>query len=90
MNPPRRITLLTDFGPRDTYIGVMKGVIATICPTAIVEDLSHGVTPQAIVEGAFLLASSYRYFPSDTIHVAVVDPGVGSDRPIVAMMPLSR
>lgn len=81
---PPRITLLSDFGPKDAYIGVMKGVIATIAPHAIVEDLSHGISPQNVVEGAFLLASSYSYFPPGTIHVAVVDPGVGGDRAILA------
>lgn len=81
---PPRITLLSDFGPKDAYIGVMKGVIATIAPHAIVEDLSHGIGPQNVVEGAFLLASSYSYFPPGTIHVAVVDPGVGGGRAILA------
>lgn len=82
---PARITLLTDFGPKDTYIGVMKGVIATIAPHAIVEDLSHGISPQDVTAGAFLLANSYSYFPSGTIHLAVVDPGVGGDRSILAV-----
>ncbi|MCI0651009.1 MAG: SAM-dependent chlorinase/fluorinase [Planctomycetes bacterium] len=82
---PPWITLLTDFGPRDTYIGMMKGVIATIAPRAVVVDLSHGVAPQDIVDGAYLLATSYRYFPAGTIHVAVVDPGVGGTRAILAM-----
>lgn len=82
---PPRVTLLTDFGPKDTYVGIMKGVIATIAPQAVVEDLSHGVRPQDVAEAAFLLASAYRYFPPGTIHVAVVDPGVGSARAILAM-----
>lgn len=83
--PPPRITLLTDFGPKDTYIGVMKGVIATVCPHAVIEDLSHGIAPQDVHEGAFLLAQSYSYFPPGTIHVAVVDPGVGGERSILGL-----
>jgi S-adenosylmethionine hydrolase len=79
------ITLLTDFGTRGIYVGAMKGVIAALCPTAQVLDLTHEVTPQAIREGAFLLDCAYRYFPADTIHVAVVDPGVGTTRRAIAL-----
>lgn len=79
------ITLLTDFGTRGIYVGAMKGVIHTICPTAQVIDLTHQVTPQAIREGAFLLADAYRYFPADTLHIAVVDPGVGTVRRAIAL-----
>lgn len=74
------ITLLTDFGLRDHFVGVMKGVIASIAPRVPVVDITHEVTPFAIHEGAFLLAQSWRYFPKGTIHVAIVDPGVGSAR----------
>lgn len=74
------ITLLTDFGTQDTYVGVMKGVIASICPQATVIDLTHEVPPQDIATGAFLLDVSVDYFPPGTVHVAVVDPGVGTDR----------
>jgi S-adenosyl-L-methionine hydrolase (adenosine-forming) len=74
------ITLLTDFGLADHFVGVMKGVIAGIAPGAQVVDVSHEVPPFAILEGAFLLEQSWRYFPAGTIHVAVVDPGVGSSR----------
>jgi len=74
------ITLLTDFGTEDTYAGQMKGVIAARCPDATVIDLTHAVRPQAIEQGAFLLETAVRAFPAGTIHVAVVDPGVGTER----------
>lgn len=74
------VTLLTDFGLADHFVGVMKGVIATIAPNAQVVDLSHEVPAFSVGEGAFLLEQSWRYFPQGTIHVAVVDPGVGSSR----------
>jgi S-adenosylmethionine hydrolase len=77
------VTLLTDFGTRDVYVGVMKGVIAGLAPRARVVDLTHEVSPQAVVEAAFLLDSAVPYFPPGTIHVAVVDPGVGTSRRIV-------
>lgn len=74
------ITLLTDFGDKDPYVGIMKGVIYGLNRQAQVIDLTHRVTPQNIREGAFLLQNSYAYFPPDTVHVAVVDPGVGTNR----------
>ena len=74
------ITLLTDFGNKDHYVGVMKGVIFAINPKATIVDISHQISPQNIVEGAFLLSNVYTYFPQGTIHIAVVDPGVGSER----------
>ncbi|MGN6563641.1 MAG: SAM hydrolase/SAM-dependent halogenase family protein [Thermomicrobiales bacterium] len=83
--PPPIITLLTDFGTRGIYAGVLHGVIARLCPGATVVDLTHEVTPQAIREGAFLLAAAYRYFPLETVHVAVVDPGVGTARRAIAL-----
>lgn len=79
------ITLLTDFGEEDTYVGVMKGVIASVCPEARVIDLTHQVPPQDIATGAFLLDISVDYFPEGTIHVAVVDPGVGTVRKPIAV-----
>jgi S-adenosyl-L-methionine hydrolase (adenosine-forming) len=82
---PPIVTLLTDFGTRGIYAGVLHGVIARLCPGATVVDLTHEVTPQAIREGAFLLAAAYRYFPPETVHVAVVDPGVGTARRAVAL-----
>ncbi|MDA2910503.1 SAM-dependent chlorinase/fluorinase [Nitrospiraceae bacterium AH_259_D15_M11_P09] len=74
------VTLLTDFGNRDYFTASMKGVILGINPQARIVDLSHEVAPQQVEEGAYLLGSSYRYFPDGTVHVAVVDPGVGSTR----------
>jgi len=74
------ITLLTDFGDRDYFVASMKGVILGINPQARIVDLSHGVTPHQIDEAAYLLKASYKYFPDGTVHVAVVDPGVGSLR----------
>jgi len=74
------ITLLTDFGLEDTYVASMKGVILGICPDARLVDISHLVPPQDVRAGAFLLASAYRDFPVGTIHLAVIDPGVGTDR----------
>jgi len=80
------ITLLSDFGTRDAYVGIMKGVILKIAPAVQLVDLTHDVMPQDIVSGALLLRSAVRYFSSDTIHVAVVDPGVGSARePVVVV-----
>jgi len=79
-NQPPVITLLTDFGLADHYVGVMKGVIARICPDARVIDISHEVAPFQIAQGAYLLSRSWRWFPEGTIHVAVVDPGVGGQR----------
>ncbi len=76
----RLITLTTDFGERGGYVGVMKGVIYALQPAALIVDLTHEVGPQRVREGAFLLHSAYRQFPPGTIHVAVVDPGVGTAR----------
>ncbi len=81
----RVITLLTDFGMKDSYVGVMKGVILRINPEATVIDLCHEVAPQDILGAAFILKSSYRYFSDGTIHVVVVDPGVGSGRRVVCL-----
>ena len=74
------ITLLTDFGTRDHYVASMKGVILGINPLCTLVDISHHVAPQDIREGAFLLANSFSFFPKRTIHLAVVDPGVGGPR----------
>ena len=81
------ITLLTDFGTQDAFVGVMKGVIKTIAPGADVIDLTHHVPPQDIKAGAFVLKTAYQYFPPGTIHLAVVDPGVGgARRPVAAQI----
>lgn len=79
------VTLLTDFGVEDPYVGMMKGVIYAINATVQLVDLSHSVQPQQIQQGAFLLFNSYRYFPASTVHLAVVDPGVGTERRAVAV-----
>ena len=78
--PVAIITLLTDFGASDYFVGAMKGVILSINPDATIVDITHEIPPQDIETGAFNLLSCYRQFPAGTIHVAVVDPGVGSDR----------
>jgi S-adenosylmethionine hydrolase len=74
------IVLLTDFGLRDPYVGVMKGVIKSINPEAEIIDLTHNITPQDTYEAAIILMVSASYFPKNTIFVCVVDPGVGSHR----------
>jgi len=74
------ITLLTDFGTRDWFVGTIKGVIGRIDPRAVVVDVTHEIEPGDIRGGAFALAASYSFFPRGTIHVVVVDPGVGSSR----------
>jgi len=78
--PAPIITLLTDFGLKDTYVASMKGAILTVCPEARLIDISHLVPPQDVRTGAFLLASVYHDFPSGTIHLVVIDPGVGTAR----------
>ena len=88
MTPGKQIiTLTTDFGDQDHYVGVMKAVILNINPDVLLVDISHQVNSHDIFDGAFTLAQSYRYFPAGTIHLVVVDPGVGSARrPILARM----
>ena len=82
---PPVITLTTDFGHYDGYVGTMKGVIHTLVPDAKVVDISHEIGPQQIQEGAFIIYRAYRYFPAAAVHVAVVDPGVGSERRPIAL-----
>jgi S-adenosylmethionine hydrolase len=74
------IALTTDFGLSDHFVGTMKGVILSIAPRAQIVDISHEVTPFEVAEGAYTVAQAYRYFPKGTVHVVVVDPGVGSER----------
>ena len=74
------ITLLSDFGLKDSYVAQMKAVILSICPKATIVDISHQVERHNLRMGAFILASATPYFPDGTIHVAVVDPGVGGKR----------
>ncbi|MBD2664779.1 hypothetical protein B6N60_04044 [Richelia sinica FACHB-800] len=79
------ITLLSDFGINDVYVGVMKGVIAQINSNLTIVDLTHQIPPQNIAAGRFCLMNAYAYFPAGTVHVAVVDPGVGSQRRSLAV-----
>jgi len=74
------ITLTTDFGTTDPFVGIMKGVIATRAPGVAVVDVTHGIPPHDMLAGALVLRAAAPYFPPRTIHVAVVDPGVGTDR----------
>jgi S-adenosyl-L-methionine hydrolase (adenosine-forming) len=79
------LTLLTDFGDRDVYVGVMKGAIAQINPALTVVDLTHHIPPQDLMAARFNLMNAFPYFPMGTVHIAVVDPGVGSQRRAVAI-----
>jgi len=82
---PPVITLLTDFGIQDEYTGVVRGVILSRVPSAVIVDITHHIRPQDIREAAHMLHVAYRYFPDNTVHMAVVDPGVGSERGIIAV-----
>ena len=73
------ITFLSDFGLRDDFVGTCHGVIKRIAPGAEVIDITHGIEPQAVLQGALVLANTLPYMP-EGVHLAVVDPGVGSDR----------
>lgn len=83
--PPRTIGLLTDFGMADPYVGQMKAVLAKKAPTCKIIDISHDVTPFNVAQAGFFLAASYVHFPSDAVILAVVDPGVGTNRRIVGL-----
>jgi S-adenosylmethionine hydrolase len=85
MSNNQLITLLSDFGLKDVYVGVMKGVIAQINPRLTVIDLTHEIPPQNLAAARFNLMNAYPYFPVGTVHVAVVDPGVGSHRRGIAL-----
>ncbi|HNR02753.1 MAG TPA: SAM-dependent chlorinase/fluorinase [Anaerolineaceae bacterium] len=78
------VTLTTDFGNKDGFVGTMKGVIWGICPGAQIADISHEITPQNVSEGAAVLRRAVLYFPAGTVHIAVVDPGVGTARRALA------
>ena len=82
---PPVIVLMTDFGLSDTFVGQMKGVILSLAPSAQIIDLTHAITPQNVVQGAFLLAKSVCFFPERSIFVSVVDPGVGTARKAIAV-----
>lgn len=79
------ITLTTDFGTRDAYVSAMKGAMLSIAPTARFVDVTHEIAPQDVMESAFVLQSTQPFFPEGTIHLVVVDPGVGTDRRAVAL-----
>jgi len=77
------VALTTDFGTRDHYVGAIKGVIASLSPKSDIIDITHDIEPYNIMHGAFVLQSVWPYYPEGTIHLAVVDPGVGSQRRII-------
>ncbi len=83
-NPPI-ITLTTDFGTSDSYVAQMKGVILGINPNARIVDISHDVRPQQVLQATYLTQAAWPYFPSGTVHLAVVDPGVGTERRALAV-----
>jgi S-adenosylmethionine hydrolase len=85
MAPPI-ITLTTDFGLRDPFVGIVKGVILGICREALIVDLTHEIAAHDVVEGALALESSWRFFPAASIHLAVIDPGVGTIRRALALL----
>ena len=89
--PTPHLVFTTDFGLSDPYAGVMKGVALTINPFARLLDLTHQISPQNVAQGSFLLGLNHRFFPSDAIHVAVVDPFVGTARrPVLIATPWGR
>jgi S-adenosylmethionine hydrolase len=82
---PPIITLTTDFGLRDPFVGIMKGVLLSICPTARLVDLTHEIEPQDVLGGGLALEAALPFFPDGTVHLAVVDPGVGTTRRPIAV-----
>lgn len=79
------ITLTTDFSTSDAYVGMMKGRILSIAPDVTIIDLAHDIGPHDVFQAAFVIAGAYHYFPPNTVHMAVVDPGVGSSRRRLAL-----
>src|SRR6185295_6541490 len=79
------VALLTDYGLQDPYVGILKGALLSVAPEARIVDLSHQIPPQDILEGARVLAAARTYFPAGTVFVAVVDPGVGTDRALIGV-----
>lgn len=84
------ITLTTDFGTDDAFVGIMKGVILQVHPKATIIDITHRIAPQDLVQAAYTVAYTWKYFPENSIHIIVVDPGVGSDRRIIALRKRSQ
>lgn len=82
---PSIVTITTDFGSRDAYVPAMKGTMLSIAPDARLVDVTHEISPQDVMESAFVLQSAYPFFPDGTVHLVVVDPGVGTDRRAVAL-----
>lgn len=85
MARPRMVTLYTDFGTRDVYAGVLRAVIRTLSPEAEVVDICHGIEPGSLHAAAFHLIAAVPYLPRGTVHLCVVDPGVGTERRILAV-----
>jgi S-adenosylmethionine hydrolase len=79
------ITLLTDFGTDDEYVGQVKGVILSLCPAVTIVDITHQIDSQDITQAAFAIRCAYHYFPKGTVHLIVVDPGVGTERGLLAL-----
>ena len=90
MKPSGIVTLITDFGMEDPYVGMMKGVILSVNPCARIIDISHHVKAGSIARAAHILQDTYPYFPEGTIHITVVDPGVGSKRRAIILMAQSH
>ena len=84
------VTLTTDFGLRDGYVGVMKGVLLTVSPQVQIVDITHDIEPGNVKQAAFVLGTSYKFFPEDTVHLVVVDPGVGTERNALCLKGLSQ
>src|SRR5215218_4766646 len=80
---PPIVTLTTDFGTRDSYVAEVKGVLLSHCPAARIVDVTHDLPPQDVLAGSVVLERTLRAFPKGTIHIAVVDPGVGTDRKLL-------
>jgi S-adenosylmethionine hydrolase len=79
------ITLITDFGLDDEYVGLMKGVMLSIHPSATIVDITHNIEPQDIMQAAYTVIASYPYFTGGSVHLVVVDPGVGGQRAVIAI-----
>ena len=88
MSKHRLVTLTTDFGHTDGYVAAMKGAILGIRPGATLIDIAHGLPPHDVPHAAFVVGTAYAYFPTGAVHVAVVDPGVGTEkRPMLLVTP---
>lgn len=84
------VTLTTDFGLSDGYVGVMKGVLLAVSPRVQIIDITHDIEPGNVQQAAFVLGASYKFFPRDTVHIVVVDPGVGTDRNALCIKALGQ